>query len=290
MPLTAKDRQGEAMEHKSGYVTVDQAELYYERAGTGEPVVLLHTGNGDTTLWDGQFEELARDYSVIRYDLRGFGRSGYPMAPFLLARDLAGLLDHLEVARAHVIGPSLGGRIATEFAVLYPERVASLLLAAPVLREHDWSQEVMSLRMSEEKAFRDGNLDAATDFMLSGWVTGPHRTLDQMDPALIGKLRVSQAIAYNRRQATIDETGGEPDEEELTPPAGERLSAIGAPTLVLIGGMDQPDAITIGARIAGSVPGARSRWLPDLGHMITAERPAEFLGIAQGFLQSVARL
>jgi pimeloyl-ACP methyl ester carboxylesterase len=279
------------MEHKSGYVTVDGAQLYYERAGAGEPVVLLHTGNGDTGLWDGQFEELARDYSVIRYDVRGFGRSGYPPVPFLLARDLAGLLDHLEVTRAHVIGPSFGGRIATEFAVLYPERVASLLLAAPVLRDHVWSQEVTSLRMSDEKAFQDGDLDAATDFMLKGFVAGPRRTLDQMDPGLLAKIRVSQAIAYNRRRATMDEAGGqEPDEEELSPPAGERLSSISAPTLVLIGGMDQPDCIMLGARIAGSVPGARSRWLPDIGHMITAERPAEFLGIAREFLGSVPRL
>lgn len=277
------------MEHKSGYVTVDGADLYYERAGAGEPVVLLHTGNGDSTIWDGQFEELARDYSVIRYDMRGFGRSGYPPVPFLMARDLAGLLDQLEVARAHVIGPSLGGRVATEFAVLYPERVAGLLLAAPVIREHDWSDEVTSLRMAEEKAFLARDLEAAAGFVLRSWVAGPRRTLDQIDPALVGKLRATQIAAYGRWLTAIDEAGGEPDEEEITPPAGDRLDSVSAPTLVLIGGMDQRDAIVIGARVAGSVPGARCRWMPDTGHMITMERPAEFLAIAREFLGSVAR-
>jgi 3-oxoadipate enol-lactonase len=277
------------MEHQAGYVSVDGAELYYERAGAGEPVVLLHTGNGSAALWDGQFEDLAKDYSVIRYDLRGFGRSGYPATPFLLARDLAGLLDYLGVARAHVIGPSLGGRIAAEFAVLYPERTASLLLAAPVAREHDWSEEVTALRIAEEQAIMAGDFDAAMDLMMRSWVAGPRRTIDQINPALLEKIRIMQPMAYNRRLLTIKETGGEPDEEELTPPASERLSSIRSPTLVLIGGMDQADAIVIGARLAGSIPGARSQWMADLGHMITAERPAEFLGVARDFLQGVIR-
>ncbi|MBA9049289.1 MULTISPECIES: alpha/beta fold hydrolase [Streptomyces] len=275
--------------HETGFAPVNGTELYYERAGSGDAVVLLHTGNGNTTIWDGQFEDLARDYTVVRYDCRGFGRSGYPDEPYQSADDLAALLDHLGIERAHVIGPSFGGRIAVEFAVLHPARVRSLLLAAPVSREHEWTDEVNTNRMAEEDLIWAGDDDKALDISLGSWVAGPKRTLADMDPTLIARLRITATAGYDRRRRTVAETGNEPDELELVPNAAERLGSLQVPTLVLIGGMDQPDAIEIGERLARDIPGARAEYIDDLGHMITMERPEEFLQKARAFLAEAAR-
>jgi 3-oxoadipate enol-lactonase len=273
------------MEHVTGHADVEGARLYYERAGSGVPVVLLHTGNGDATMWDGQFESLAAEYQVIRYDMRGFGRSDYPPAPFLFARDLAGLLAHLRVDQAHVVGPSLGGRIAVDFALLYPAMTRSLVLAAPVIREHDWSEEITADRIAEDEAFRAGDFETATLAMMRSWVFGPSRGGEDMDPGLLDRIRRTQRASYLIRQQAIRDTGTEPDEEELTPPAGDRLSGIAAPTLVLIGALDAPDPIAIGERLARTIPGARRQVVDGVGHMISMERPDEFLKTVRAFLR-----
>lgn len=275
------------MKYEFGRATVDGASLYYERAGQGEPVVLLHTGNGNAMIWDGQFEELARDYSVIRYDLRGFGRSAYPARPYLPARDLAGLLTHVGVDSAHIIAPSLGGRIAVDFSVLYPAMVRSLLLAAPVAVDHAWSEDVISVRMAEEEAFVAGEFARATELMMKVWVAGPNRKLTDLAPELIERIRITQRMAYGTRMSALNEAGSEPDEEPIDPPIGDRLSEITVPTLVLIGGQDLPDAIAIGDRLSTEIKNVRRLVFEDSGHMITMERPDRFVDTARDFLREV---
>ncbi len=277
------------MEIVSGYAQVDGTRLYYECAGEGEPVVLLHTGNGNTTIWDGQFEDLASDHRVIRYDMRGFGRSSYPASSYLYARDLAGLLSHLGVDRAHIVGPSLGGRVAVEFCLLYPSMTASLLLVAPVIREHNWSEDVISARIAEEEAFGAGDFEAATQAMMRNWVLCPGRHPEDLDQSMLERIRAAQHASYLVRLRTRKEAGAEPDEEELDSPAGSRLSSIAAPTMVLIGGADGPDSTAIGERLASEIHGAQKQVIEGVGHMIAMERPEDFLRIARDFLRAAQR-
>ena len=87
--------------------------LRYSTAGTGEPVVLLHGFGLDASMWDPQWPVLQREFRVIRYDLRGFGGSSLPDGAYSHSEDLRGLLDHLGARPAHVIGLSMGGRMAS---------------------------------------------------------------------------------------------------------------------------------------------------------------------------------
>lgn len=112
-----------------GYVTVEGGRLYYEASGQGRPVVLLHPGPGDLELWTPQVPTLEARYRVIRYDARGFGKSDLPTGPFAHFEDLRRLLDALELKRASLVGLSLGGRTALDFALAYPERTDRLILA-----------------------------------------------------------------------------------------------------------------------------------------------------------------
>ncbi|HEX5746151.1 MAG TPA: alpha/beta fold hydrolase [Archangium sp.] len=108
------------------------ARLHYELQGDGFPVVLLHGGLLDLRLWDGQVGPLARHFTTLRYDQRGFGWTvapeGQPYAPH---EDLRALLDHFSMDRTHVVGQSFGGRVALDFALAFPERVSCLVLVAP---------------------------------------------------------------------------------------------------------------------------------------------------------------
>lgn len=123
----------------SGHVNIGGASLYYEVTGAGGPVVLLHGLDLDLRMWDEQVAALAHAHTVVRYDLRGFGRSttgdgvGYRIRPHHDAEDLKALLDHLELVRVSLLGLSFGGGAAINFAIAYPNAVRALILVNPLL-------------------------------------------------------------------------------------------------------------------------------------------------------------
>lgn len=122
------------------YSEVNGTQLYWEMAGQGQTVVLLHGFTLDSRMWDDQFLPLAQHFQVIRTDLRGFGRSAVPTAEaYSHEADLCGLLDQLGVAQAHLVGLSKGGAVALNFALTYPTRTASLVLIDAVLPGYAWS-------------------------------------------------------------------------------------------------------------------------------------------------------
>lgn len=114
----------------AGQVAVEGGTLHYETSGSGPAVVLLHGGGLDLTMWDPQVETLSRSFHVIRYDSRGHGRSTAPMGPYSMVEDLRRVLDHLGVQQAHVVGLSMGGGVALDFASAYPERALTLTLVS----------------------------------------------------------------------------------------------------------------------------------------------------------------
>src|SRR5438552_320427 len=118
----------------SGIADVNGTHLYYQTMGRGRPVVLVHGGLVDSRQWDDQMGPLARQFLVVRYDLRGYGRSAAPTGPFSPIEDLRALLDLLKVARATIVGLSLGGMVASGFALEYPNRTDRLVLIGTGLR------------------------------------------------------------------------------------------------------------------------------------------------------------
>ena len=120
------------------FATINGTRLYFEIAGSGQPLVLLHGFTLDTRMWDDQFEPLTREFQVIRYDMRGFGQSGPPASErYAHADDLRDLLDHLRVDKAHLVGLSKGGAIALDFTLAYPRRVNKLVLIDTVERVNE---------------------------------------------------------------------------------------------------------------------------------------------------------
>ena len=118
------------MEIERDYAHVNGTRLYYEVAGSGPPLVLIHGYTLDTRMWDDQFQPFARHYRVLRYDARGFGRSAPPDRKSYTHRDdLMALINHLGMKRPHLCGLSMGAGIAIDFALAFPALTGSVVCA-----------------------------------------------------------------------------------------------------------------------------------------------------------------
>ena len=111
-------------------MTLDGARIYYETAGQGDAVLLAHAGFVDSRMWDAQFEFFARYYQVIRFDMRGYGRSDPTKGPVIRRNEIDALLRHLSIQKAALVGCSMGGANVLDFALEHPDRTQALVLVS----------------------------------------------------------------------------------------------------------------------------------------------------------------
>jgi pimeloyl-ACP methyl ester carboxylesterase len=260
------------------------ADLHFETAGAGDPLVLVHAGICDSGMWDPQWRSLAGSHRLLRHDMRGFGRSPLPPGPYSNARDLLDVMDAAGFGRAAVVGTSLGGRVALEVALAAPDRVSALVLVGPGLPGHEWSQAVREYGAAEDAAIGRGDLDAAAELNVRFWVDGPLRDDKQVDASVRDHVRAMQRRALELQVPVWEEA----DEELLVPDLGERLGEIRPPALVLVGEVDQPDIHTIAARLVQGLPHAAFATIPAAAHLPSLERPEPFDRIVTGFLSASA--
>jgi 3-oxoadipate enol-lactonase len=258
--------------------------LYAEVAGEGPEIALVHEGICDSRMWDSQWENYTRGHRVLRLDLRGFGRSPLEPGRFSNARDLIAVLEEHGFERPALVGVSLGGRVVLEVAVARPELVSALVLVAPGLPGHEWSEEIKAGWGEEEAALEAGDLDAAVEVSLRTWVDGPRRSPEDVNPDVRARVAEMQRRAFEL-QLPFEETA---EEELLVPDLAERLGEIGAPTLVIVGDEDTPDMHAIVERLFREIPGARSATIVGTAHVPSMERPNEFDAIVLPFLEEAA--
>jgi len=263
----------------SGFAEVNGAQLYYEEAGNGHPLLLIHGGLVHSSMWDDQFEAFTRHFQVIRFDLRGFGRSSPPAGEYAYHEDARGLLDALSVRQAHVIGLSMGGKIAIDFALAHPERVTALVPVASALSGYGFSESTVRRIVEADNLLEAGKIAAGVELENRLWVDGPARTPEMVDPGVRERVRTMNTANYQR--AT-----DEGIELDLEPPAIDRLSEIGVPTLVIAGDQDVPDILAIAERLRRDIAGARLVIISDTAHQLNMEQPDEFNRIVLEFLRS----
>ena len=269
-----------SMQSESGFLDVQGAPLYYEVAGQGYPLLLIHAGIADSRMWDEQFPVFAQYYRVIRFDLRGYGQSVIPPNLFAEYEDPAALLHSLGVEKAHVVGVSFGGKIAIDFTLAHPDMVTALVLVAPLVVGYAESAEVQRFNEEEARLLEQGDLDAATELNVRTWVDGPRRTPEQVNPAVRERVREMQYHAF-----TVPVPEGA-DEIPLEPPAIERLSDIRVPTLLIIGEYDLEEKHALVNLLATEIPGARRVAVANAAHMVNMEQPEEFNRLVLDFLAS----
>lgn len=254
-----------APKRESGYAEVDGGRLYYEAAGSGVPIVLLHAFTFDTRMWDDQFELLARDNRVIRYDARGFGRSSTPVPgrAYSHAQDLAALLARLDAHKPHLVGASMGGRIALDFAVTQPDALRSVVVISTVIGGWPWSREWLEAYAPVIRAGRRGDIAAAK----AAWLALP----------LFASVREQPQVAERVRKMVDDYSGwhfvNADPERRVVPPTLSQLGKIRASTLAINGDRDLPEFLRMAESIERQVANARRLGFPGAGHLPSMEIP-----------------
>ncbi len=267
---------------KTGYLETSGARLYYEDAGKGRCLVLIHAGVADYRMWDEQVLALAERFRVVRYDLRGCGRSQTQDVTFSHRADLRALLRHLGIDRTAVCGVSIGGQIAVDFTLEFPEMVDALI---PVASGVSGYQHGDRARPHEKEMFEQ--MDAAweardferlVDLEVRMWVDGPGQPTDRVDTRIRERVRQME-----RESIAANSIEGKP--QPLSPPAIGRLGEIRVPTLVVLGDLDASSVVAVADLLAQSIPGARKVVIPGTAHMLSMEKPQEFDQIALSFLR-----
>jgi 3-oxoadipate enol-lactonase len=267
-----------AYSSKTDFLQAQGAPLYYEVTGQGYPLLLLHAGIADSRMWDDHIPLFAEQYRIIRYDLRGFGKSQFPVAPFASYEDPAELLRSLQVEKAHVIGASFGSKVAIDFTLAHPEMVRSLVLVAPSIGGTRPSSDVLRFNEEEVALLERGDLAGATELNVRMWVDGPRRTPEQVDPEV--RRRVYE-MQYHAFTVPMPE---EADDLQLEPPAITRLSEIRMPTLIIVGDHDLPGKIALAQQLAAELPDAQLEIVAGAAHMVSMEQPEQFNRIVLAFL------
>lgn len=236
----------------------------------GPPVLLLHSIGTCLHVFDPQVAVLARNHRVIRMDLRGHGNSGVTQGPYSMAMhaaDAVALLDALHAERAHVIGLSIGGRIAMQMAADAPERVASLLLldtAAEFPPPEAWQE-----RIDAVLAHGSGVL---ADVVMPRWV---------VDPSLPSSRGLRQMLERTDRHGYAGSAAALRDAR-----ADEVLGKIACPTTIAVGDQDVATPPSIAEDLRTAIPGSRLVVLEGAGHIPTLEKPEDVTTVILGHLRA----
>jgi 3-oxoadipate enol-lactonase len=262
---------------RCGRISVAGGELSFEVAGDGEPVVFLHGFGLDSRMWEAQFQALREGFRLIRYDLRGFGRSSLPTVQYGHEDDLYALLTHIAAVPAHVVGLSMGGRIALRFAAAYPGSIRSLVLADSALDGQLWTEDWQTRWTGICDAAKSGGVAEAKRL----WLEHPLLATARADRSTLSML-AQMVDDYSGWHWHNSDTARVP-----APSLATRLHEIRVPTLVVTGEDDLQDFQTVAATLARNLPGARRCVIEKAGHMVNLEAPEKFNAAIVKFWRSV---
>jgi len=266
-------------------IKVGDVNLNYDVAGKGEPLLMIMGLGASSAAWDPELiTDLARTFRVITFDNRGTGQSDKPDAPYsieMFADDAAGVLDKLDIRRAHIFGVSMGGMIAQEFALAYPERTRGLVLGCTNCgASHSIAADPAAI----------ANLIPAPGM-------DPIEQARRAFSVACGKAFLNSAAGQNVLTQAIAEMGNYP----VTPmhtfmrqgqaiggfDSFARLGQIKSPTLIIHGDDDSIVPFANADVLQGAIAGSKKHTLKAAGHMFFWEVPEETARVAGDFLAAV---
>lgn len=256
-------------------------KTYYRVDGpAGAPVVTLSHPLGATLdLWDGQAAVLARQYRVLRYDVRGHGASAVPPGPYTLDQmvdDLQELLRSLDVPRTHFVGLSMGGLVGMTAALTAPETIRSLVLCDTTSDYGPGLQPMWEERIATAET--QGMTDVLIERTMEIWFTAAFR--DSHKP-VVDRARQMLRNTDPRGYAAAIRAIADAD-------LSQRIRAIACPTLVVVGERDPGTPVAMARVLHERIPGSKLVVLPNAAHCSVVERADEFNGLLRTFLDGVA--
>ncbi len=254
---------------------VSGIDLHYEMAGDGEALLLIHALGSSCRDWELQIPAFSARYKVIAVDLRGHGRSGKPPGPYsipLFAADIAGLLDTLKITSAHVVGLSLGGMVAFQLAVSWPDRVRSLVVvnAGPAFLIRTFRERL--LLMQRQVVVRLMGMQGIGNFLSRRLFPKPQQ--ERLRRQMVERFAENDPRAY--REALRAMTAGWTVEEHL--------ARIRCPTLAIAADGDYTPVSHKAAYVAKLADG-ELRVIQDSRHATPVDQPEEFNKVVLSFIE-----
>lgn len=254
----------------TGYIRIPKGKLYYETVGEGETIVFIHGFSLDRRMWAPQVAEFSKNYQVVTYDARGFGRSSLPEGTYQHHADLRHLLTGLGISQAHLVGLSMGGRIAANFTVMYPQMVKSLTLLDAALNGYpnsvNWDVGLAGRGMAVAKA---------------NWLNHElfHDTKLHLDAARACSEMVAEYSGWHWNHAD--------PQSESDPDTANRLNEVTAPTLIIVGQGDLPQFKAIAQVYHSGIAGSKLVVIPQAGHMTNLEAPEQVNQLIAGNIKTL---
>lgn len=267
---------------------IEDGTLWYDEQGSGPPLVFLHGGWQNVAAWGPQVDRFADDYRVIRFDLRGHGRTGATdrrrYSIDLFVDDLEALLDHLDVDRPVLVGLSIGGMVVQSYLDRHPTGARAAVVAGPV-------QSMPPVDVPPlVKPFVSPVPAVATAVRTAGTAATFRSLLAAIRATTGGRwLSVDPAVRSAAMDALEDVSPAEYVKifralYEFVPPD---LSSVETPTLVVAGDREAPPVKVQGERLARTLPNGTYRELADAGHLVNQDAPAAFDAAVTGFLAAL---
>jgi pimeloyl-ACP methyl ester carboxylesterase len=267
-------------EIQSGFATIDNAQIYYETRGKGVPFVMIHAGVADSRQWNNEFAFFGQSCRMLRYDMRGFGKSQPVAGDFRPLDDLVGLLERLKFNQPAVLmGCSMGGGLAMDYALTYPGRVRALIMV-------DSGPGGLELEVPEspkykeaERAYEAGDLERVAEIETQIWFDGVGRTPEQVNQAM---RKLLNEMAYNDAVSEARQLGKRLP--NTAAPAFDRLGELKIPVLVIVGAHDTPYSLAAADYMMEKLPAASKAIIQDAAHLPNMDQPEEFQRIVEEFL------
>lgn len=262
------------------HVQANGRALYYEDSGSGGPVLFIHGFGGNLLGWEPVLGEMRQAFRCIAYDQRDSGRSEQAATAYTvrdMAADAAALITALSIAPCHIVGFSMGGAVAQELAINYPDIVRSLSLIATYTKGDARGSDNLRMWAKIRETFDQQTYYRA----IYPWLL----TFREYEWPGFVEANIQRAIAspYQQDQAAYLRQM----EATLAHDAEERLPGILAPTLVLVGNEDILAPLRFSRTLASRIPNARLMVLPDVGHALLWVKPQEVSRALQGFFLSL---
>jgi len=269
---------------KFGFANINNAQIYYETAGKGTPLVMIHAGVADSRQWNNEFAFFTQNYQVVRYDMRGYGKSEPVEGEFNHLDDLLSLLDTLELHEPIItMGCSMGGGLAMDLALTQLSRVKALIMVGSAPSGLELDVPTPTKFAEAEKAFEAGDLDRVAEIETQIWFDGTDRTPGQVNQAM-------RKLCYEMNRKALSNEVKELGKRlpNTQTPAFDRLSGLNIPVLVIVGAHDTPYILAAANYMVERIPSVQKVVIEDAAHLPNMDHPYEFQGIVKAFLEGIS--
>lgn len=268
---------------QSGFISIHNAKLYYEVAGMGTPLVTIHAGVADSRMWNNEFAYFAQSNQVIRYDMRGYGKSEPVEGEFSHLSDLDLLLKTLEIHEPIVImGCSMGGSLAMDFALTYPSKVKALVMVDSGPSGLELDVPTPSKFTDAEKAFESGDLDLVAEIETQIWFDGMGRIPEQANPTMRKLLYDMNRLVLSHEVKGLGKRL--PNNDTL---AFNLLESLNIPVLIIVGSHDTPYFLAAADYMKEKIKFANKITIEDAAHLPNMDKPQEFQRVVEKLLSSI---